>query len=102
MSENRVHWLLHYKKENWDILFERDAYENAVLAGLRQFMEKPWEDMAFPSRTILAEYPDSSAFAQTVDALFARSPRLSAKWEAFCIRPQGGPGRRMDAIMEGL
>lgn len=101
LSENRVHWLLHYKKENWNILFERDAYENAVLAVLRQFMEKPWEDMAFPSGTILAEYPDSTAFVQSVDTLLSRSPRLSAKWEAFCIRPQGGPGRRMDAITEG-
>ncbi len=90
LSENCVHWLLHYKKENWDILFERDAYENAVLAVLKQFMEKPWKDMAFPAGTIWDEYPDSTVFAKTVDALLARSPRLSAKWETFCIRPQGG------------
>lgn len=85
LSENRVHWLLRYKMENWDILFERDAYENAVLAVLRQFMGKPWEEMTFPSGTILDEYPNFTAFAQTIDALLDRSPRLSAKWETLCF-----------------
>ena len=89
LSETRVHWLLEYKKENWDLLFARDAYENAVLAVLRQFMEKPWEDMEFPSGTILAEYPDCTAFVQAVDALLARSPRLSTKWATLLSQPQG-------------
>ncbi len=80
LSETRVHWVLKYKQENWDLLFDRAAYENAALTVLRQFMEKPWEDMEFPSGTILAEYPDCAAFTRTVDALLARSPRLSAKW----------------------
>jgi hypothetical protein len=89
LSETRVHWWLRYKEENWDLLFDRDAYENSVLAVLGQFMEKPWEDTVFPSGTILAEYPDRAAFAQAVDALLARSPRLSAKWETLCSQPQG-------------
>ena len=90
LSENRVHWLLRYKKENRIILFERDASENAVLAVLGQFIEKPWEEMPFPAGTILDEYPDFTAFVQTVDALLGRSPRLSSKWETLCSPPRGG------------
>ena len=89
LSENRVHWLLEYKRENWYLLFDRDAYENEALAVLGQFMENPWEDMELPGGTILAEYPDRTAFARAIDALLSRSPRLSAKWATLFSRPQG-------------
>ena len=88
LSENCVHWLLNYKREHWDLLFDRDAYENAVLAVLRQFMEKTWENMDFPSGAILAEYPDCATFSRTVDALLSRSSRLSAKWAMLFSQPQ--------------
>lgn len=89
LSENRVHWLLKYKKANWDLLFDRDTYENAVLSVFKQFMDNPWEDMDFPSGTILSEYPDCTTFVQTVDALLARSPRLAAKWTTLFSQSQG-------------
>ena len=84
LSGLHVHWFLHYKKDVFDILFDREGYENEVLSVLAQFRQNPWEDRNLPFGTVPSEYPDFTAFVQTIDALLSHSSRFAEKWATLC------------------
>ena len=75
---NCVHWTLLYHDEDLDLIFDRNAYENAALTALRHFYDHPWESCEFG--TVPGEYDGYADFTVVLNDLFSRDAILKEKW----------------------
>ena len=83
LSENLVHWSLRYEGKDLDLLFDRNAYEDAALAVLKHFRSHPWKDAEFG--TVPYEYKEFKDFSELVDNMLASSLRLAERWRTIPI-----------------
>lgn len=78
LLENCVHWTLLYHGEDLDLIFNRNAYEDAALTVLRHFYDHPWESCEFG--TVPEEYDGYGDFTAVLDELFSHDAILKEKW----------------------
>ena len=78
LSEHSVHWSLRYNGEDLDLLFDRNAYENAALSVLRHFRDHPWNSCEFGM--VPYEYDGFEDFVQVIDELLCNCPQLAEVW----------------------
>lgn len=83
LSENLIHWSLRYEGKDLDLLFDRNAYEDAALAVLKHFRSHPWKDAEFG--TVPYEYKEFKDFSELVDNMLASSLRLAERWRTIPI-----------------
>lgn len=83
LCERHIDWYLRYIGHDFDLSFDRNAYETEVLALLRQFRFPPWNEEDWDLGTVQDEYGGYDDFVQTMDALLAANPRLAEKWNVL-------------------
>ena len=85
LLKDTVRWAMHYDGENLNLLFDRNAYEDAVLTALRHFYDHPCTDCEFG--TVPGEYDGYDDFAAVLDDLFFHDAILKEKWEKMNDEP---------------
>ena len=74
-----IEWTMRYDGEDLNLIFDRNAYEDAALTALRHFYHYPWTDCEFG--TVPDEYDGYNDFAAVLDDLFSHDAILKEKWE---------------------